>query len=202
MGTTANIMLIKNGIIYIANVGDSLSIMYKNKKAYNLNKEHQPIIESEKQRVLKSGATITGYRINGMLNLTRAIGDLRFKSNKDLKRAEQSVIALPEITKIEDTEGIDFIIMGCDGLWDCVKRQMVCDFIDKEINANPHKKLSDILEKIFDRCVSPVSGVILGTDNMSCIIIQFLHSHKNLSEDIKIQKFNFRKNEENTQIVA
>ena len=147
MGTTANIMLIKNGIIYIANAGDSLSIMYKNKKAYNLNKEHQTIIESEKQRVLKSGAYITGCRINGMLNLTRAIGDLKFKSNINLKRHEQSVIALPEITKIEDTEGIDFIIMGCDGVWDCVKRQMVCEFVEKEIKENPKKDLSEILKK-------------------------------------------------------
>ena len=192
MGTTVNIMLIKNGIIYIANVGDSLSVMYKNKKAYNLNKEHQIIIESEKTRVIKSGATIVGYRINGMLNLTRAIGDLRFKSNKDLKRHEQSVISLPEITKIEDTEGIDFIIMGCDGVWDCVKRQMVCEFVEKEIKNNPDKNLSEILKKIFDRCVSPVSGVILGTDNMSCIIIQFLHneSNENNNEKIKIEKIN------------
>ena len=192
MGTTANIMLIKNGIIYIANAGDSLSIMYKNKKAYNLNKEHQTIIESEKQRVLKSGAYITGCRINGMLNLTRAIGDLKFKSNINLKRHEQSVIALPEITKIEDTEGIDFIIMGCDGVWDCVKRQMVCEFVEKEIKEHPKKDLSEILKKIFDRCVSPVSGVVLGTDNMSCIIIQFLNNDSNEinNENIKIKKIN------------
>jgi protein phosphatase 1G len=192
MGTTVNIMLIKNGIIYIANVGDSLSVMYKNKKAYNLNREHQIIIESEKTRVLKSGATIVGYRINGMLNLTRAIGDLRFKSNKNLKRHEQSVISLPEITKIEDTEGIDFIIMGCDGVWDCVKRQMVCEFVENEIKNNPEKNLSEILKIIFDRCVSRVSGVILGTDNMSCIIIQFLHneSNENNNQKIKIEKIN------------
>ena len=192
MGTTANIMLIKNGVIYIANVGDSLSVMYKNKKAYNLNKEHQIILPSEKERVLKSGAKINGYRINGMLNLTRAIGDLSFKSNMDLKRHEQSVIALPEITKIEDTEDIDFIIMGCDGVWDCVKRQFVCDFVDKEINENPDKNLSEILKKIFDRCVSPVWGVVLGTDNMSCIIIQFLHNDKNENnaDNIKIHKVN------------
>ena len=63
---------------------------------------------------------------------------------------------MPEITKIEDTEGIDFIIMGCDGVWDCVKRQMVCEFIEKEINEHPEKNLSEILKKIFDRCVSPV----------------------------------------------
>ena len=83
MGTTANIMLIKNNVIYIANVGDSLSVMYKDKKAYNLNREHQIVIESEKDRVIKSGATVQGYRINGMLNLTRAIGYLRFKKNKN-----------------------------------------------------------------------------------------------------------------------
>ena len=187
MGTTANIMLIKNGVIYIANAGDSLSVMYKNKKAYNLNKEHQTVIESEKERVLKSGASIVGYRINGMLNLTRAIGDLKFKSNFNLKRHEQSVISLPEITKIEYTEDIDFIIMGCDGVWDCVKRQLVCEFVDKQIKENPDKNLSEILKIIFDKCVSPVWGVILGTDNMSCIIIQFLHNNPN-EENILIQK--------------
>ena len=192
MGTTANIMLIKNGIIYIANVGDSLSVMYKNKKAYNLNREHQVIIEDEKERVLKSGANIVGYRINGMINLTRAIGDLKFKTNCNLKRHEQSVISLPEITKIEYSEDIEFIIMGCDGVWDCVKRQFICDFVHKKIKENPDKDLSEILKVIFDRCVSPVWGVVLGTDNMSCIIIQFLNNGKNggNADDIIIKKVN------------
>ena len=192
MGTTANIMLIKNGIIYIANVGDSLSVMYKNKKAYNLNKEHQTIIKEEKERVLKSGANIVGFRINGMINLTRAIGDLKFKTNFNLKRHEQSVIALPEITKIEYNEDIEFIIMGCDGVWDCVKRQLACDFVDKQIRENPEKDLSEILKVIFDKCVSPVWGVVRGTDNMSCIIIQFLNKGMNGGniDDTIIKKVN------------
>ena len=158
----------------------------------NLNKEHQTIIESERNHLIKSGSIITKYRINGILNLTRAIGDLNFKLNKKLKRHEQSVISLTEITKIEDIEGIDFIIIGCDGIWDCVKRQMVCEFIDKEIRENPKKDLTEILKKIFDRCVSPVSRVVLGTDNMSCIIIQFLNNNTNKFnfENLKVQKVN------------
>ena len=164
--------------------------MYKNRKAYNLNREHQRIIESEKERVFKSGDSIVGYRINGMLNLTRAIGDLKFKSNSNLKRHEQSVISLPEITKIDNIDDIDFIIMGCDGVWDCVKRQLICDFVDREIRENPNKNLSEILKVIFDKCVSPVWGVILGTDNMSCIIIQFLHNGKNNAENIVVKKVN------------
>ena len=113
--------------------------------------------------------------------------------NYNLKRHEQSVIALPEITKIQDTEDIEFIIMGCDGVWDCVKRQLVCDFVDKQIRENPDKDLSEILKVIFDRCVSPVWGVVLGTDNMSCIIIQFLNRGINGGnpDDIKINKVNF-----------
>ena len=69
---------------------------------------------------------------------------------------------------------------------------MICEFIDKEIKENPENDLSEILKKIFDRCVSPVSGVVLGTDNMSCIIIQFLNNNTNKfnSEKIKIQKVN------------
>ena len=47
------------------------------------------------------------------------------------------------------------------------------------------------MKVIFDRCVSPVWGVVLGTDNMSCIIIQFLHNEKNKEEnDIVIKKVN------------
>ena len=191
MGTTANIMLIKDNSIYIANVGDSVSVMYKDKKAYNLNREHQTVIESEKQRVLKSGAVINGYRINGMLNLTRALGDFRFKSNKNLKRSEQSVISIPEITKIDDIKNIEFIIMGCDGVFDCVKRQLVCEFVENEIREDPKGDLSVILGKIFDKCISPIYGKVIGTDNMSCIIIQFLNNNsENIEENIKVHKIN------------
>ena len=169
MGTTANIMLIKNNVIYIA--------------------KHQVVIESEKERVLKSGATIQGYRINGMLNLTRALGDIRFKKDKKLKRDEQSVLAIPEITRIDDIDNVDFIVMGCDGIWDCVKRQLLCEYLENEIADNPDRKLSDILATIFDKCISPIMGKVLGTDNMSCIIIQFLHNqNRNIEENIKIHK--------------
>ena len=73
-----------------------------------------------------------------------------------------------------------------------MKRQLVCDFVDSQIREHPKKNLSEILKVIFDRCVSPVWGVVLGTDNMSCIIIQFLHNGKKKGEnDIVIQKVNF-----------
>lgn len=74
MGTTANVVLINNNYLYIANVGDSLAVMYKNGVAERLTTEHKVSLEHEKNRIQKSGARIFNNRIEGRLNLTRAIG--------------------------------------------------------------------------------------------------------------------------------
>lgn len=74
MGTTANVVLIKQNYLYIANLGDSVAVMYKNGVADKLTTEHKVSLESEKNRIEKSGARIINNRIEGRLNLTRAIG--------------------------------------------------------------------------------------------------------------------------------
>ena len=74
MGTTANMMLIKDNYFYLANVGDTLAVLFSNGKAIRLNQEHKTSLASERERILKSGAKIINNRIEGRLNLTRAIG--------------------------------------------------------------------------------------------------------------------------------
>ena len=75
MGTTANILLIKNNYLYLANVGDSMAVIFKNGVATRLNQEHKTTLPSEFTRISKSGARIINNRIEGRLNLTRAIGN-------------------------------------------------------------------------------------------------------------------------------
>ena len=152
MGTTANILLINNNNLYCANCGDSLSVLYRNGQAIKLNQEHKTTLKSEYERITKCGRHIINNRIEGKLNLTRAIGDLEFKESLNLKCYDQSVIASPEITKIKNIEGIEFIIMGCDGLWDCVEPQKLCETISRRIKENV--KLSDIIGDIFDTILS------------------------------------------------
>lgn len=74
MGSTANILFIKNNNLYIANAGDSMAVMFKNGEAVRLNQEHKPSLPSETTRISKSGAKVVNNRIEGRLNLTRAIG--------------------------------------------------------------------------------------------------------------------------------
>ena len=66
---------------------------------------------------MKAGGTIDDGRVNGNLNLSRALGDFEYKSSKNLPPEEQIITANPEITKIKN-EGLDFLIMGCDGIWE------------------------------------------------------------------------------------
>jgi serine/threonine protein phosphatase PrpC len=43
-------------------------------QAHNLSKDHKPDLELEKDRILKAGGFIQVGRVNGSLNLARAIG--------------------------------------------------------------------------------------------------------------------------------
>lgn len=189
MGTTANVLLIKNNYIYLANVGDSLSVMFKNGKAIPLNKEHKTTLPCENDRIIKSGTKIINNRVEGKLNLTRAIGDLAFKKNTNLKFFEQAVTAYPEITKIKLTTDIDFIVMGCDGVWDCVEPQTFCEYISNQLKEGV--SINTILDKVFEEIISKTNNgkyyyilisfpiVPIGTDNMSCMIIQFINKNNN-----------------------
>lgn len=44
-------------------------------QAYNLSRDHKPDLEIEKERILKAGGFIHAGRVNGSLNLARAIGN-------------------------------------------------------------------------------------------------------------------------------
>ena len=173
-GTTANVLLLKNNYFYVANVGDSLSVMYKKEKAIKLNQEHKTTLDKEYNRIKKCGGKLINYRINGKLNITRAIGDLSYKNRNNGYIYEQDVLAIPEVTKYS-LEDVDFIVMGSDGFWDYGDDiSTICDNISKELKNNPKKDLCDLIGNIFDKGLAKANNYLRGTDNMSCIIIQFI----------------------------
>lgn len=64
------------------------------------------------------------YRVNGNLNLSRAIGDLKYKTNKSLPPADQIISAEPDVTITTLTEDDWFIVLACDGVWDVYSNQV------------------------------------------------------------------------------
>ncbi|KAF0500610.1 PP2C-domain-containing protein [Gigaspora margarita] len=82
-------------------------------------------------------------------------------SNPDVKK---------HVIKIDSTE---FLVLACDGIWDCLKSQDVVSFICK--NIAEHKDLKRACEDLMEQCISK-TGKGIGTDNMTVIIVGFLYN--------------------------
>jgi protein phosphatase 1G len=173
-GCTANVVFIKGKEIYWANAGDSRAVIASEGKAENLSEDHKPENEIEKARILKAGSEIVDGRVDGNLNLSRSLGDLKHKQKPGLTPGEQPISCVPDIKRRTIKATDDFIVMAWDGIWEIKSSQEIVDFIYERMNKK--MKLTKIIEELFDSLISPdyTETQGLGCDNMSCIIIKFV----------------------------
>ena len=175
-GCTAVVALLHdNKRLYVANAGDSRCVVCREGKAVDMSYDHKPEDEAERERVEKAGGQVTkDGRINNGLNLSRAIGDHAYKANKELSLSEQMITSLPDILTLDiDPLKDSFMILACDGIWNFMSSQDVCDYVQERLNAN-YAKLSQICEELFMHCLAPNSeGDGTGCDNMTCILVTF-----------------------------
>ena len=173
-GATSVVAAVRNGVLYVANAGDSRAILCRRGRAIALSEDHKPANPGELARIKKAGGWVTPQgRINGNLNLSRALGDLKYKQaiSSKLGRAEQIITADPDITVHKLEKGDELIVLACDGVWDCMTNQGVVDFVRPRISATSNN-LAAIAEEILDNCIAEdpkVTGGI-GGDNMTCVI--------------------------------
>lgn len=61
----------------MANVGDSRCVLSRAGKAIDLSEDHKPENSPERERIVAAGGKVTAEgRVNGGLNLSRALGKL------------------------------------------------------------------------------------------------------------------------------
>ncbi|XP_073943864.1 protein phosphatase 1G [Choristoneura fumiferana] len=174
-GCTAVVALLRGNDLYVANAGDSRCIICREGKAIDMSIDHKPEDAPELERITKAGGKVSNDgRINGGLNLSRAIGDHSYKQNKDLDAKEQMVTALPDVKTLTiDPTKDQFMVLACDGIWNFMSSQDVCDFILPRL-AEGRERLSQICEEVFDHCLAPgTMGDGTGCDNMTAIIVRF-----------------------------
>jgi len=175
-GCTAVAALITNDDkLYVANAGDSRSVLSVKGKAKPLSFDHKPQNETEKSRIVAAGGYVSFGRVNGNLALARALGDFDYKKNPDLSPEAQIITANPEITEHQITEEDEFIILACDGIWDCLTSQQVIDCV--RLLVSQGKQLPDICEEMCELCLAPDvnTGAGIGADNMTILIVALLH---------------------------
>ena len=95
-------------VLYTANVGDARIVLCRNGKALRLSYDHKGSDENEGRRITNAGGLILNNRVNGVLAVTRALGDTYMK---DL------VTGHPYTTETVIQPDIDeFLILACDGV--------------------------------------------------------------------------------------
>ncbi|XP_005804266.1 protein phosphatase 1G [Xiphophorus maculatus] len=177
-GTTAVVALIRGKQLIVANAGDSRCVVSERGKAVDMSYDHKPEDEVELTRIKNAGGKVTmDGRVNGGLNLSRAIGDHFYKRNKSLPPEDQMISAMPDVKVLTLNEEHDFMVIACDGIWNVLSSQEVVDFISERIKPDQDGKtraLSSIVEELLDHCLAPdTSGDGTGCDNMTCMIVTF-----------------------------
>lgn len=87
-GCTANVALLHKNTLYVANSGDSRTVLCRDNAPYDMSIDHKPDNPEEKSRIEKAGGFVSEGRVNGNLNLSRALGDLEYKRDEKLKAHE------------------------------------------------------------------------------------------------------------------
>ncbi|KAI9004682.1 phosphatase 2C-like domain-containing protein [Gaertneriomyces semiglobifer] len=157
--------------ILVGNAGDSRAVLSSNGKAVPLSFDHKPVNPGESQRIIAAGGFVEFGRVNGNLALSRAIGDFEFKNNKNLPPEQQVVTANPDILERQLTDEDEFVVIACDGIWDCMTNQEVVSFVRQRINKGL-TNLSTVAEQLMDHCLSSDSELGgVGCDNMTVVIV-------------------------------
>ncbi|KAK8767051.1 hypothetical protein V5799_006163 [Amblyomma americanum] len=100
-------------------LGDSQAILVRKGVPMQLVVPHKPEREDERKRIEELGGLVLLmgiWRVNGTLGVSRAIGDAE---HKPYVTSDPDVISLD----LDGTE--DFLVLGCDGLWDQLSPQDV-----------------------------------------------------------------------------
>ncbi|KAG2695143.1 hypothetical protein I3843_07G001800 [Carya illinoinensis] len=162
-GTTALTALIMGRTMLIANAGDSRAVLGKRGRAIELSKDHKPNCTSERLRIEKLGGVIYDGYLNGQLSVARALGDWHIKGSKC---SNCPLSSEPELEDIVLTEEDEFLVLGCDGLWDVMSSQCAVTMVRKElmVHNDPEKCSRALVKEALQRNTC---------DNLTVIVVCF-----------------------------
>ncbi|KAI3471206.1 hypothetical protein Pfo_027869 [Paulownia fortunei] len=157
-GSTASTAVLVGNHLYVANVGDSRTIISKAGKAIPLSEDHKPNRSDERKRIESAGGVVMWagtWRVGGVLAMSRAFG------NRMLK---QFVVAEPEIQDLEVDQDFELLVLASDGLWDVVPNE------DAVLIAQTEEEPEGAARKLTETAFTRGSA-----DNITCIVVKFHH---------------------------
>jgi serine/threonine protein phosphatase PrpC len=154
-GSTAVAAAVLLDHIVLANVGDSRAVIVVKGSVLGATVDHKPEDPQERHRIEHHGGFVRGNRVNGMLALSRAIGDKRFKV-RPLVTAEADIYIYDRPT---GTGG--YVLLASDGFWDVFSNQQAAQML-KGTEFNCTSKAKELVRRAIKKG---------STDNVSVVLI-------------------------------
>jgi protein phosphatase PTC1 len=158
-------------VLYTANAGDARGVLCRNGQAVRLTYDHKGSDKQEAKRIVDAGGFVMSGRVNGVLAVTRSLGDPSMK---------EFVVGAPYTTETELCDDDEFLILACDGvgeeflsanmdahvqkLWDVVSDQSAVDLVRDTPDAQ------DASQKLLQYAISHHT-----TDNVTVLVVRFKH---------------------------
>ncbi|CAL9062733.1 unnamed protein product [Musa banksii] len=165
VGSTAVVAVICSSHIIIANCGDSRAVLCRGKQPVPLSVDHKPNREDEYARIEAQGGKVihwNGYRVFGVLAMSRSIGDHYLKP---------WIIPVPEVTIVPRCREDECLILASDGLWDVMSNEEVCDIARRRILLW-HKKNGIVSSPVNHRGEEADPAAQAAADFLSKLAIQ------------------------------
>lgn len=112
-GATAIVAVLTGRVLTVANAGDSRAVLGRaNGAMYPLSFDRKPQRAREMSRIHRAGGFVSG-----------------------IPPADQMMTAEPDIVQVALRPDDEFIILGRDGIWDCLSNENAVAFVREHIDS-------------------------------------------------------------------
>lgn len=174
VGSTACMVMLTADDAWFVNVGDSRGIIRtRGGQVRQMTVDHKPMLKTEADRVVHHGGFMSNkdgsWRINGRLNLSRAIGDWSMRPfvipTPTIQHYCRSTFGAGASRRSRDNADADeYIVLATDGLFDVMTNESIAEIID----GHPHTR--EGITKALHELVH-MSQVRNSSDNITIIYI-------------------------------
>lgn len=186
-GSTVNLHIMFGKTLYIANIGDSRSILCSRTNNYNewkvlqLTHDHKPDAPEEKERILSSGGYVYRskneddqkeygpYRVWNSDDCTGP-GLAMSRSYGDAYAHTIGVVEIPDVFEYQLSSNDKIIVAATDGIWEFLSNDDVMNIVTKDYDSglSVNDTAADLIKKATSVWKNKSSRII---DDITCVVL-------------------------------
>lgn len=168
-GTTATIVMHRDGTLYVAHVGDSRAVIATQRsggefRGEDVTEDHKPTVEVERQRIEAAGGQVK--RLEGdiphrvFLSGKMYPGLAMSRSIGDTVGAKAGVTSTPDVKSLRVQKDWRFLLLCSDGIWEFITSQEAVDIVGRFAAGDAQKAAESLASEAWNRWVREEGNVV------------------------------------------